>query len=398
MLLLLSSLTAHGEVFVPDWSEIGVWPFPLSPNGTPNPVLTKYDVGPGCGLVADPFLFHDCDRWYMFFESYHGAGEIGLAISDDGLNWSFDSVVLDPAFHVSYPCVFRCGRDYYMVVEASVIQSVPLYKAEHFPYDWTRIGTIAAGRPFSDPTVFYHHGSWWMFVSRPTNDVCYLYYADELTGPWIEHPQSPVVTDTWRSRPAGRPVALSQGRLLRLGQDCNPTYGEGVRAFAVDVLTRTAYAEHEVPDSPILFRSGSGWNANGMHSCDLWWHENQWIAAVDGIDANGCWSIGIYWGQGESSSVDAAEPIGRWRLVPNPSRGDQPMHVFATSGGATGCDRIEIFDAGGRLRRSMPVENGSDRIEFSWGDPGGVATPGVYLLRASLHGSVVGTGRGIVVR
>jgi hypothetical protein len=73
-------------------------------------------------------------------------------------------------------------------------------------------------------------------------------------------------------------------------------YGQAVRAFQVDTLTYTAYAEHEIPQSPIVQASGSGWNKDGMHTVDPWWIGNGWLVVVDGVNysPSEVWSIGIY--------------------------------------------------------------------------------------------------------
>jgi len=75
--------------------------------------------------------------------------------------------------------------------------------------------------------------------------------------------------------------------------DCNPSFGQKVRAFEVDTLTKTGYVEHEIPESPVLEESGSGWNGNGMHFVDPWWTGDRWIAGVDGTGVYN-WCIGIY--------------------------------------------------------------------------------------------------------
>ena len=110
-----------------------------------------------------------------------------------------------------------------------------------------------------------------------------LFYARNLTGPWIEHPKSPIVRcDCHKARPGGR-VLLVHGRVIRFAQDDCQAYGRSVRAFEVLELTPENYLEREVPESPILEPSGSGWNADGMHNLDA--HplgNNTWIACVDG--------------------------------------------------------------------------------------------------------------------
>jgi hypothetical protein len=56
----------------------------------------------------------------------------------------------------------------------------------------------------------------------------------------------------------------------------------------------TQYAEHEVPESPVLEQGGASWNGAGVHHIDPWWIENRWLCAVDGRNANDTWSIGLY--------------------------------------------------------------------------------------------------------
>jgi hypothetical protein len=387
---------------VPDWSGVDTWPCPLTSNGFANPVFTRYDVtGYAAALVGDPFLMRDGNHWYLFFEAWIGYGKICLATSENGLDWTFDRILINAGSHVSYPCVFRDGNDTYMVLESGATQSIPLYKAMNFPYDWVQVGTLATGRAFADPTILHWNDTWWMFVSRSANDVCYLYYSDALTGPWTEHPLSPVVTGTWCSRPAGHLVALTGSRLVRLAQDCNPTYGEGVRAFAVDTMTRTAYAEHQVAESPVLFRSGSGWNASGMHTCDLWWRDGVWMAAVDGLNTTGQWSIGFYWGRGAPGAVPGASSEAAWRVVPNPFRVGDEVRVLPASEVGARCDLLEIFDPAGRCLARFATNGENETPRFRWGDrlaDGLGSTPGVYLLRASSGGRTIWRGKGIAVR
>lgn len=124
------------------------------------------------------------------------------------------------------------------------------------------------------------------------NDLLRLYYANDLMGPWIEHPKSPIVAgDANIARPGGR-VVVFDGRIVRYTQDDDPTYGNQVRAFEITELTTTSYQEREVSENPILEASGTGWNADGMHHIDP--HqidENRWIACVDGKEE--VWVFGL---------------------------------------------------------------------------------------------------------
>jgi hypothetical protein len=236
------------EGFYPDWSDQQIWPYPLAPLGPINPVLTRADVtDAAAAFVADPFLMRADSLWYMFFEVAAPIGKIAVATSRDGIDWTYDRLVLSPGSHISYPCVFAYQDQYFMTVESGATQSVPLYKATSFPYQWSLVATLATGRQFADPTIFFWNGTWWMFVSRNTHDPCYLYYSDDLQRGWVEHPQSPIAHGVGVSRPAGRVMVLGGSHLLRLAQDCRTTYGYAVRVFEVDTLTRTAYAATATP-------------------------------------------------------------------------------------------------------------------------------------------------------
>src|SRR5215475_12616288 len=71
-------------------------------------------------FVADPFMIQVNNLWYMFFEVFNAPsdkGEIGLAVSRDGIHWDYQSIVLSEPFHISYPYVFYAGQDYYMIPE-----------------------------------------------------------------------------------------------------------------------------------------------------------------------------------------------------------------------------------------------------------------------------------------
>ena len=159
-----------------------------------------------------------------------------------------------------------------MVPESNDDQSVRLYKAVDFPTRWELVKKLLVGGEFVDPSLLHHDGMWWMFVGAGAPpfraDTMRLYLSEHVTGPWIEHPQSPVVAgDPVTGRPGGRVVNWN-GRLLRFSQDCHPRYGLRVRAFEIMELTADRYQERLAAPEPILRESGQGWNADGMHHID----------------------------------------------------------------------------------------------------------------------------------
>jgi hypothetical protein len=270
--------------------SIGIYagnsPFSLLPAVTP--ALTRDDVTDvRASYVADPFLIQADGRWHMFFEVFNwraNKGEIGHATSDDGRHWAYDRIVLGEEFHLSYPYVFEWAAELWLIPESFQAHSVRLYRADPFPTSWSLVGTLIGAPYVVDASPFRFAGRWWLFAdTSAAGGTLRLYSADELMGPWIEHPASPIVAgDPTRARPAGR-VIVDGGHAVRLAQDCSRAYGSAVRGFEVTELTPTTYSEREVAPSPLLAGSGVGWNAGGMHHLDAHRLEGGgWIAAVDG--------------------------------------------------------------------------------------------------------------------
>lgn len=256
--------------------------------GIKNPVLRGSDVTDvRAEFIADPFMVQAGDKWYMFFEvmnSLTSRGEIGCAVSQDGLHWKYLRTVLKEPFHLSYPYVFEWEDQFYMIPESADANSIRLYRAENFPYSWTFVSDLIKG-PYCDTSVFYTDKTWWMLTcSQPkTNDELRLFFADGLTGPWTEHPASPVVRgDPSKARLGGR-ILVVEGGIIRFAQDDRRTYGKKVREFVITEISKTKYTEREYPGNPILSAQGKGWNRHGMHHLDA--HEitrGNWIAVVDG--------------------------------------------------------------------------------------------------------------------
>jgi len=299
--LLIQPVPAETSQLTPDWTGVTHDFFNLSP-GTTNPVLTAASVTDKVAkYVADPFIYHEGNTWYMFFEIYLNSmdiGDIGLATSSDCFNWTYKQVVLHEAFHLAYPQVFKWDGTYYMVPESYSRNEVRLYKATNFPYTWTFVNALVSGRDYVDSNIFRYNNTWWMFAPTTTFNT-YLFYSDNLTNPssWHAHPMNPIVSaDASKAREGGRVIVFKGNQILRLAQKCDVSYGEAVRAFQVDTLTKTSYAEHEISQNPIVSASGSGWNKDGMHTVDPWWIGDRWLAAVDGVNyqPSEVWSIGIY--------------------------------------------------------------------------------------------------------
>lgn len=289
---LLHSYYTH-RLRASHWLRSELWSIGIVRGETPfklavpeKPILRARDItDTAARFVADPFAVQENGLWYLFFEIDSVStrqGEIGLATSTNTTNWIYRQVVLNEPFHLSYPQVFKQDDTYYMIPESHKAGAIRLYKADPFPTNWTFTADLIAG-DYTDPTIVRYASRWWIFACRGQNENMDIFYADDLTGPWHAHSQNPVISgDRTRARCGGR-IREVNGRLIRFAQDCLDRYGHRLLGFEVATLTSEEYAEHPLPENPLLEPDGSGWNAHRMHQLDL--HQtgtNDWIGFADG--------------------------------------------------------------------------------------------------------------------
>jgi hypothetical protein len=260
----------------------------LGPNpACSNPILSSYSINDCKSLgVADPFVIYEDEKYYLFFEVINrrnDKGKIGLACSDDLSKWTYKRIILSEPFHLSYPYVISHNNEYYMIPESGEINSIRLYKATNFPYDWKFICDILKGRRFCDTSLFYFNDQWWLYTSI-NRDTLLLFYSNRLTGPWKAHPKSPIIEGNPHiARPGGRVLVTDDGSIIRFAQDCATCYGRQVSVYKVHNLTNDTYEEEQLGDGPILEPGAARWNRTGMHHIDLLRSgEGRWLAFVDG--------------------------------------------------------------------------------------------------------------------
>ena len=106
---------------------IGIYtgPSPLElspPANVTNPVLKGADVNDlNVDTLAHPFMVVEGSRYYMFFtakDHQTDKGGIGMAESNNGLEWHYRHIVIHEPFVLAHPYVFKWQNDYYMIPEA----------------------------------------------------------------------------------------------------------------------------------------------------------------------------------------------------------------------------------------------------------------------------------------
>jgi hypothetical protein len=197
---------------------------------------------------ADPFGIPGKDKLTILCEEFDYRSPTGFIawteVSDTTARISSGTVFRN-SFHMSYPYLFQHDGEIYCVPETAEAGKMEILRAIAFPDEWATIGEIGAGVCGVDPTVFAYEGIWWAACTRKDRDEnlnLFLWYAEELQGPWKPHGRNPVKTDVRSSRSAGTPF-VHQGTLYRPAQDSSALYGGRVVINRVARLTPDEFDE-----------------------------------------------------------------------------------------------------------------------------------------------------------
>jgi hypothetical protein len=208
-------------------------------------------------FLADPFGVAANGRSSVLCEwyDYQRDAERGkiLAFDFDEAGWSTSPVTaMELPVHASYPFLLVENGRIYCVPETAEANEVALYEAESFPNGWIKKATLLHGVAGNDTTICRRDGRWWLFTGL-VNDgpmhKLYVWYADDLLGPWLPHAGNPVKIDVRSACGAGTPFE-HEGRLYRPAQDCSRSYGGAVVINRIVDLTPASYREE--PAATIL--------------------------------------------------------------------------------------------------------------------------------------------------
>jgi len=214
----------------------------------------KYLIPETDHFWADPFPIKVNGKHYIFFEDYvNDAGRAHISVVEVDQNGivSGPTEVLKLDCHLSYPFVFECRGDYYMIPETGDRNVVELFRAVSFPFEWQPVKILIEASCPLDATVIEIDDTWWMFVNVKEEGVAvnwdelHLYFADSLFGPWKPHPRNPVVSDVRSARPAGRLFQTKTG-LYRPSQNSSMRYGYATTVSRVTKLSTSEYDEEKV--------------------------------------------------------------------------------------------------------------------------------------------------------
>lgn len=238
----------------------------------------------GRRFYADPLIVAHGGRRLIFVEEFQYGADKGvlsvIEVTADGSLAPARPIIEEP-HHLSYPFVFEEDGEMWLIPESSNVRRIDLYRAVAFPDRWEFAATLIDGVDASDATLLRHGGRLWLFATvgelgSSTWDTLCIWSAERLLGPWVAHPDNPVLVDALGVRPGGAFFERG-GELWRPAQDCTTGYGAGLVLARVDELSEERFRQ----TIQTVIHPGGAWPGISFHTVN--WAGG--IEVVDGCEA-----------------------------------------------------------------------------------------------------------------
>lgn len=223
-------------------------------------------------FFADPFIFKTPEGTlnviYEDFSVDDQYGKISLTTVDDNFKAVFTKEMLDTKSHLSYPNVFLENGKTYIIPESSKSGHVTCYEYDFGSKSLVNARNIIQNLPLLDSTILVYNNKYWLFATKRgenSNSKLYIYYADQMAGPYIPHAGNPVKNSLNGSRPAGNFIQVN-GEIYRPSQNCAEYYGKSVTINKLLVLNEKEFAEEPVLEIAPPQKSGFNY---GIHTINV---------------------------------------------------------------------------------------------------------------------------------
>lgn len=212
------------------WREIDST-FPVPKDGQSE--CPKYNTIDGTCFqwYADPFPFERDGRRFIFVEMmprFARKGNPGgticvIELFSDG-TYSKPCEIIKEPFHLSFPNVFECNGEVFMIPESGHNGDIRLYRATDFPYKWKLDKILLKNGENLVDSSLLPFDSKLLLITYDWNHHQTLVYQIDMQEKSLL-PMS--VTNLINERPGGNAVKHN-GCYYRVLQDCSETYGRKI--------------------------------------------------------------------------------------------------------------------------------------------------------------------------
>ena len=228
---------------------------------------------------ADPFLYLHQGKNWLFYEKQNLTDMKGtlwcVNLDEPGAK---PVKVLEEAFHLSYPQVFRYGRYTYMLPETRNAGEIRLYRCMQFPGKWEKVETLFELAAV-DTTILQSQSteeSYYTFTYVENRLEIYLCKIEKEHFRIVSREKIYTSEQSKMLRPGGA-LLEENGKLYRSAQNCSDYYGQELIINEIDRLDENGFAEHEhcrlIPEKIEL----AGVNPIGIHT----YNRNEQYEVID---------------------------------------------------------------------------------------------------------------------
>jgi hypothetical protein len=204
-------------------------------------------------FYADPFLLKTDDgKLTILFEDFgfeEFYGKLSVLTLDDNFKPLKEKVLLDTKSHLSYPFIFKENDKIFVFPEASQTGKLSCYEYDQETQTLSFVQDIL-NLALLDSSILKLKDKYWLFGTLKGDfalSKLYIFFSDNLFGPFTPHPENPVRNSANGSRPAGDFIEVD-GSIYRPSQNCQNMYGESITINKIISLDENHFSEEPYMD------------------------------------------------------------------------------------------------------------------------------------------------------
>lgn len=203
-------------------------------------------------FVADPFFSINDNN--IFAEGLEKKTGLGTIVKVNFENLAIHEVHLNGKGHFAYPQCLNFKNEEWILPEISAHSRQKLFNINNGHSINLR---IEGNNRLIDPTLYKFKNMYYLFCGHINDslDNLYLYFSEDITGPYKSHPSNPIVTNPISARMAGN-IFIQNNNMYRFGQNNCFGYGEKVTVNKINKLSTLIYEEEIV--SEVSFKDTKG--------------------------------------------------------------------------------------------------------------------------------------------
>jgi hypothetical protein len=215
-------------------------------------------------FFADPFIFSIHDQYKILYEELDYKKQYGYLCQFTLNNYNevvSNEVMLDTKSHLSYPFIYSENNTTYIFPESASSGKLSCFKYNEDSGSLTFVKDII-DLPLLDSTILKHKNKYWLFCTMKgvdSNKKLYIFFSENLFGPYTPHPQNPVKNNIDGARPAGNFIRVD-GAVYRPAQNSNKYYGSSISINKILILNEKEFAEENhmtlLPDKKSKYNFG----------------------------------------------------------------------------------------------------------------------------------------------